>query len=247
LLNSVYLFINTFNPLITPGVGTTEQIENDLNPSFKKTFTAEYYFEQQQYIKVELYDIDGDEKDLSGHDFLGFATVNLASIVSAPGCTVQEKLLDKNLTPMAGKNKRLASLVIIHAEETSLNSEHVKFTLKGVKFPKMDFFGTCDPFIQILKLPAANNPNALLTEPTKLYESEVIKDTYTPVFKPFTLPVVSICNGDYDRPFLLRAFDWDGKEDFEYIGEAQTTLRELRHVCIYSCVCVCIHCVSVCV
>jgi hypothetical protein len=38
--------------------GKTETIMNNLNPDFTKIFTIDYFFEKEQYIKIEVYDYD---------------------------------------------------------------------------------------------------------------------------------------------------------------------------------------------
>ena len=39
-------------------VGKTEEIDNNLNPDFTTTFTLDYHFEKQQYLKFCVYDVD---------------------------------------------------------------------------------------------------------------------------------------------------------------------------------------------
>ena len=43
----------------------------------------DYTFEQDQFLRVEIYDIDSPSPDLERHDFLGFAECKLAQIVAA--------------------------------------------------------------------------------------------------------------------------------------------------------------------
>ena len=52
---------------------------------FAKTFTLEYYFEEVQRLKVEVYDVDSVRfiSDLKRHDFIGEVELTLAEIVSA--------------------------------------------------------------------------------------------------------------------------------------------------------------------
>ena len=39
-------------------IGETEIIADSLNPEFVKEFNVDYYFEQQQKFRIEVYDID---------------------------------------------------------------------------------------------------------------------------------------------------------------------------------------------
>lgn len=42
-------------------IGQTETIHDTLNPNFVTKITVDYYFEQQERFKVEIYDIDNDK------------------------------------------------------------------------------------------------------------------------------------------------------------------------------------------
>lgn len=48
-------------------VGKTEMIKNNLNPDFTKTFVIDYYFEKEQWVKFEVYDVDGDDLEHIGN------------------------------------------------------------------------------------------------------------------------------------------------------------------------------------
>ena len=62
-------------------VWRSEKIIDDLNPSWKKTFTIEYRFEETQPIKVEIYDWD---EVIESQELIGRLETTLAAIVSAP-------------------------------------------------------------------------------------------------------------------------------------------------------------------
>ena len=50
----------------------TETIQNNLNPDFTKKVQISYCFEQQQYLRFEMYDVDNRSNRLEDHDFIGF-------------------------------------------------------------------------------------------------------------------------------------------------------------------------------
>ena len=60
----------------------TETIRDNHDPIFASKILIQYRFEEQQPLKFEIYDIDGDCSNLRDHDFLGFASCNLAQIIS---------------------------------------------------------------------------------------------------------------------------------------------------------------------
>jgi hypothetical protein len=39
-------------------IGKTEMVLNNLNPDFTKVFVLDYFFEKEQIIKFEVYDVD---------------------------------------------------------------------------------------------------------------------------------------------------------------------------------------------
>lgn len=58
-------------------VDRTEVIDNCIHPSFSKVFTLDFYFEEVQRLRFELYDIiDG----VAGADFLGSVEVTLGQV-----------------------------------------------------------------------------------------------------------------------------------------------------------------------
>uniref|UniRef100_A0A2C9JVQ8 C2 domain-containing protein n=1 Tax=Biomphalaria glabrata TaxID=6526 RepID=A0A2C9JVQ8_BIOGL len=63
-------------------VGRTENVKNNLNPKFSKTFVINYFFEEVQKILISVYDIDNVTPQLTDDDFLGQVETTLGQIVS---------------------------------------------------------------------------------------------------------------------------------------------------------------------
>merc|ERR1712154_506938 len=76
----------------THEIGRTETIQDSLNPDFVKKFIVDYFFEERQLLKFEIYDIDSSSQRLSDHDFLGCMECSLGEVVSAPGSCFNQKL-----------------------------------------------------------------------------------------------------------------------------------------------------------
>ena len=65
-------------------------------------------------------------------------------------------------------------------------------------------FGASDPFVKL------SRGNPLHPGSWKaVWQSEVIMNNHHPTFRPATVSVQALCNGDYDRQGLLQVFDWD--------------------------------------
>merc|ERR1739848_225352 len=75
-------------------IGRTEIIWDNLNPVFVKKFVVDYYFEEVQPIKFEVYDIDDENtRNLKDQDFLGQIEMTLAEAAQGE---VRRPLLGEN-------------------------------------------------------------------------------------------------------------------------------------------------------
>lgn len=61
-------------------IGRTESIQNCHDPKFAKGFVVDYFFEEVQKVKFEVYDIDNTSPKLSDDDFLGMLECNLGQV-----------------------------------------------------------------------------------------------------------------------------------------------------------------------
>uniref|UniRef100_A0A8I3W2T9 Copine 2 n=1 Tax=Callithrix jacchus TaxID=9483 RepID=A0A8I3W2T9_CALJA len=165
----------------------TETAINNLNPAFSKKFVLDYHFEEVQKLKFALFDQDKSSMQLDEHDFLGQFSCSLGAIVSSKKIT--RPLLLLNDKP-AGKG-----LITIAAQELSDNRV-ITLSLAGRRLDKKDLFGKSDPFLEFYK-PGDDGKWMLV------HRTEVIKYTLDPVWKPFTVPFVSLCDGDMEKPIQL--------------------------------------------
>ncbi|KAH9504770.1 Copine-8 [Bulinus truncatus] len=187
----------------------TEVIWNNLNPDFVKKFVIQYFFEQSQKLKFEVYDVDSASADLNKHDFLGRTECTLGEVVSSAKLS---KLLDGP--------KKNSGLIIIGAEELSSCKEQVTLQFRGEKLDKKDFFGKSDPFLTFSRVHEDGSF-------TVVHRTEVIRKTLNPTWKIFSIPVRELCNGDYDRAIKVDCHDWDADGGHDFIGSFTTTLRDL--------------------
>ncbi|GAA6070568.1 copine-5b isoform X2, partial [Tachysurus ichikawai] len=72
--------------------GRTEVIDNTLNPDFVRKFILDYFFEEKQNLRFDLYDVDSKSPDLSKHDFLGQMFCTLGEIVGSPASRLEKTL-----------------------------------------------------------------------------------------------------------------------------------------------------------
>ncbi|XP_036958350.1 copine-5b isoform X4 [Acanthopagrus latus] len=72
--------------------GRTEVIDNTLNPDFVRKYILDYFFEEKQSLRFDLYDVDSKSPDLSKHDFLGQMFCTLGEIVGSPASRLEKPL-----------------------------------------------------------------------------------------------------------------------------------------------------------
>ncbi|XP_060898021.1 copine-5b isoform X1 [Labrus mixtus] len=192
--------------------GRTEVIDNTLNPDFVRKYILDYFFEEKQSLRFDLYDVDSKSPDLSKHDFLGQTFCTLGEIVGSPASR-----LEKSLGGIPGKK---CGTIILSAEELSNCRDSSTMQFCANKLDKKDFFGKSDPFMVFYR----SNEDGTFTI---CHKTEVVKNTLNPVWQPFTIPVRALCNGDYDRTIKVEVYDWDRDGSHDFIGDFTTSYREL--------------------
>ncbi|XP_023808224.1 copine-8 isoform X1 [Oryzias latipes] len=193
--------------------GRTEVIDNTLNPDFVRKFILDYFFEERQNLRLDLYDVDSKSANLSKHDFLGQAYCTLGEIVGSLGSRLEK--------PLGGIPGKKCGTIIVKAEELNNCRESVMMQFCGNKLDKKDFFGKSDPFLIFYR----SNEDGTFTI---CHKTEVVKNTLNPVWQAFKIPVRALCNGDYDRTIKVEVYDWDRDgSSHDFIGEFSTSYREL--------------------
>ncbi|KAM6927916.1 LOW QUALITY PROTEIN: copine-9-like [Xenentodon cancila] len=193
--------------------GRTEVIDNTLNPDFVRKFVLDFFFEEKQNLRFDVYNVDTRSSNLSKQqDFLGQIFCTLGEIIGSPGGR-----LERALSGIPGKK---CGTIIFTAEELSNCRDIATMQFCANKLDKKDFFGKSDPFLVFYR----SNEDGTFTI---CHKTEVIKNNLNPVWLPFTIPVRALCNGDYDRTVKVDVYDWDRDGSHDFIGEFTTSYREL--------------------
>ncbi|KAL4000728.1 NACHT, LRR and PYD domains-containing protein 12 [Sarotherodon galilaeus] len=190
-------------------VGRTEKVQNCLSPKFAKKFVVDYYFEIVQKLKFGVYDIDNKTIDLTDDDFLGELECTLGQVVSSKKLT--RPLVLKNKSP-AGKGT-----ITINAEEIKDNRV-VNFEVAARKLDNKDLFGKSDPYLEFYKQTETGWQLA--------HRTEVVKNNLNPTWRPFRIPLQSLCGGDMEKP--IKCYDYDNDGSHDLIGVFETTMRRLQ-------------------
>ena len=197
--------------------GRTECLKDTLNPQFAKSITLPYKFECLQKIRFCVYDVDdpSPQAPLSKHDFIGDIETTLASIIVDRAGMWSGKLLNPQ---KHGKN---TGTVHVFAEEIKGVNDDLCFEIHGKGMDRKDIFGSSDPYLTIVAQ-AREGIESIV------YRSDVIMNTLNPSWKPFLIPVGSLCNGDLERKVLFEVWDWNKRSMHELIGRTELiSVRDL--------------------
>ncbi|KAG7458044.1 hypothetical protein MATL_G00233700 [Megalops atlanticus] len=193
-------------------VDRTEVIRSSIGPVFSKVFTVDFYFEEVQRLRFELHDISSNHNGLKEADFLGAMECTLGQIVSQR--KLSKALLKQGNT--AGK-----SSITVTAEELSGNDDYVELSFSARKLDDKDFFSKSDPFLEIFRINDDGTGSLV-------HRTETVMNNLNPVWKTFKVSLNTLCSGDHDRELKCTVWDWDSNGKHDFIGEFQTTFKEMR-------------------
>lgn len=168
-------------------IGKTEQISDDLNPSFSTPIELVYQFEIRQNLKF----IVRDEDTGGSSEHLGEVEVSLGALIGTaePGSKGWTKKLDR-----ASKGWINVNVVQVN----SSGNQIVRLNCEGLKLDKMDWFGKSDPYYEVW----CGN--------LMIYRSEVVKKNLNPNWKVGQFPFAPMeANGG----FRVKVWDWDKNSD----------------------------------
>ncbi|XP_076131675.1 copine-8-like isoform X5 [Alosa pseudoharengus] len=72
--------------------GRTEMIDNTLNPDFVRKFVLDYFFEEKQNLRFDVYSVDSKSSNISKHSFLGQTFCTLGEIIGSKGSRLERTL-----------------------------------------------------------------------------------------------------------------------------------------------------------
>uniref|UniRef100_A0AAR2J8E7 C2 domain-containing protein n=1 Tax=Pygocentrus nattereri TaxID=42514 RepID=A0AAR2J8E7_PYGNA len=193
-------------------VDRTEVIRSCINPTFSKVFTLDYYFEEVQRLRFELYDMNSSHNGMREIDCLGAMECTLGQIVS------QRKLCRALLKQSNTVGK---SMITITAEELTGNDDYVELSFSARKLDDKDFFSKSDPFLEIYRVNDDGTQQLV-------YRTETVMNNLNPVWKTFKTSLNCLCSGDHERILKCTVWDWDSNGKHDFIGEFEATFKEMR-------------------
>ncbi|XP_077144561.1 copine-7 [Ranitomeya variabilis] len=195
-------------------VDRTEVIKSNLNPVFSKVFTVDYYFEEVQKLRFEVYDIHGHCSIGSrDDDFLGGVEMTLGQIVA-------QKRITKGLFLKYGKYAGKSTVTVI-SEEISGNNGYVELSFCARKLDDKDLFSKSDPFLEIYRVNDDQSEQLV-------HRTEVVKNNLNPVWEPFKVSLSSLCCCEEKRKLRCLVWDYDSRGKHDFIGEFYATFEEMQ-------------------
>ncbi|KAF1323475.1 Copine-like protein, partial [Globisporangium splendens] len=206
-------------------IGRTETVVNTADPTFTKAFHIDFFFEEVQRLRIEVFDRDSPSNKLSDHDFLGCVELTMGQLMSSTGQSMVLSLLQKE------KGRHVYGIsghVVISAEEVSTCSDMISVQFAGEKLDNKDgWFGASDPFLNIYRIKDENADPASPNSWVHVWKSETIMDNLNPRWRMATLSVQSLCNGNLSRMLKFECMDWENSGRHQLIGVCTMTAAEL--------------------
>ncbi|KAM8776353.1 copine-7 isoform 2-T2 [Rhynchonycteris naso] len=195
-------------------VDRTEVVRSCLHPVFSKVFTLDYYFEEAQKLRFEVYDSHGPGSlGFQDDDFLGGMECTLGQIVA-------QKKMTRPLLLKFGRNAGKSTITVI-AEDISTNNGYVELSFRAWKLDDKDVFSKSDPFLELYRINDDHSEQLV-------YRTEVVKNNLNPVWEPFKVSLNSLCSCEETRPLKCLVWDHDSRGKHDFIGEFTTTFAEMQ-------------------
>jgi hypothetical protein len=173
---------------------STEIIRDNTSPQWVTILTLDYHFESVQQMVIKVFqEVSGKETtNEADHLLVGKATFTLAEVMKSH---MQTKTL-----PVHHEERGDQGSLEIRCESKVNSREVLCVTFSATLQPFEGFFNMPRPY---LKISRSNEDGSF----SPVWKSDPLKETLTPAWPAFKIPMSLICNGDRERPLLLEIVD----------------------------------------
>ena len=197
-------------------IGQTEVIWDNLNPDFIKNFTIDYYFEEQQYLRFDIFDANiRENKEVKGEP-LGICECTLGEIVGAKG----QQLIKSLRLP---EEVKTIGNIILRVEEVSITClDEIAIQFLGRNLDNTSCCYRCHPSKPMFYLSRImeNGTNQ------RVYLSEYTIGTNV-TWKKIQKKVQDLCNGDLSRPIIFELYDHFTSGNHKPLGSFEFSLKKI--------------------
>ena len=158
---------------------------------------------------------------------IGSVEFIVGDLVTAEGQKLVMAIEDKK-GALLPKNKGAQPLTIVRAQEVGDNLDEVELELGSRDLPKMGWCRGTNPFLQVYRrTDRSTNPFFQDRSWASVYQSEHMLNARCPRWPIFSVQTRRLCQGDMERPVLIRLWDWNRDAHAVLIAQIETTLAEM--------------------
>jgi hypothetical protein len=174
--------------------------------------TLDYHFESVQQMVIKVFqEVSGKETtNEADHLLVGEATFTLAEVMKSH---MQTKTL-----PVHHEERGDQGSLEIRCESKVNSREVLCVTFAATLQPFEGFFNMPRPY---LKISRSNEDGSF----SPVWKSDPLKETLTPAWPAFKIPMSLICNGDRERPLLLEIVDHHSDAADVSLGSVRTKVN----------------------
>lgn len=193
-------------------IGKTEVQRNTVRPAWTKRFRLPYLFEENQFLRFYLVDVDNMKTERG--DPLGICETTLAQVVMAGSITIP-LLSVKGLTGKYGK------LILRTHDQNASGQVRLDLNMAAKGLQNIEFMGKSDPFYRIsCELPGGGASCLLGT-------SEHVNNNLNPRWKPLRVTVPAGNHSWEHVQLTFSVLDYNNKKAHKVMGEVKVSLAVL--------------------
>ena len=187
---------------------------DNLNPSFIKSFSVEYRFEERQRFKIKVYDVDdfSPNASLDKHDYVGELEFQLHEVI-----TQRNQQLKKPIQNNKSKFKNNGLIVITADECNDKNNEMLEMQLTT------DLRDASNFYFFIISRTVGQHEHV----PVYKAENQQLKNGLF-YWQTCQILTSTLCKEDDDKPFTIDFFKSAKNGKHKNIGGFQMTLRDIK-------------------
>lgn len=215
-------------------IGQTEVVYNNLRPEFNKSFTVDFFFEDRQDFKVEVYHHNSETENV----YIGEVEFVLSQLMGRKDDILEKDIEDKR-THKAHRGKLLARF------DKSIVNCDVKLSIFGHSLHKRHWCGSNNNFLEIFKPKESafreKNQNGLtegfnavnLPIPDHdwvlVHRSDFINKNEVCNWKEFSGKKSKLATGNENLPLKINVMDYmKNNGNHKLVGTTMKTIAELK-------------------